>query len=217
MRGTLAALYSIDPHEDTYADHIGGAESGFARVRPHERWCRTGCISVSASCCELTGSAQIVRHGRLRGAERPGQASQPQRPLLLDWEYLSANGWLPLTLVEDRTQRFSRDGRIVLSQAKRAGREVREDLPDTTRTGFAATVARRSPRRASAASRARARGRSTAGDAASPSTRASCWSGDEVTIDGSERALIVGNDREHRGARSAARKEPRRGEYLLLG
>src|SRR5262249_11708826 len=46
----------------------------------------------------------------------PAGAAVRQRPLLLDWEYLSTDGWLPLTLVEDRTQRFTRDGKVTLAK-----------------------------------------------------------------------------------------------------
>ena len=36
--------------------------------------------------------------------------------MLLDWEYLSSDGWQPLTLVEDGTERFTRDGKISLAK-----------------------------------------------------------------------------------------------------
>ena len=49
------------------------------------------------------------------GAARPSDSpGARQRPLLLDWEYLSADGWLPLKLAQDGTARFTRDGTITL-------------------------------------------------------------------------------------------------------
>ena len=125
MRGKLAAVYSIDPHEDVYADHTGSAETGFAvfdRLNPVPHRLYLG----HAELLRLTGTAQIVLTVSFAGSGGADtDAKARQRPLLLDWEYLSVNGWLPLTLVEDRTERFSRDGRIVLS--KLGGPDAKED------------------------------------------------------------------------------------------
>ena len=47
---------------------------------------------------------------------RAGDGHSAQRPLLLDWEFLSSDGWQPLTLVEDGTERFTRDGKVTLAK-----------------------------------------------------------------------------------------------------
>lgn len=114
MRGTLAALYSIDPQADLYADHSAAATSGFtvfdAMVPvPHRVYLGHG------SLFNFTGSAQIVLSFDFANA-RAGDATSAQRPLLLDWEYLSTDGWQPLTLVEDGTQRFTVDGKVTLAK-----------------------------------------------------------------------------------------------------
>jgi hypothetical protein len=125
MRGKLAAIYSIDPHEDVYADHLGAAVSGFRvfdrmTAVPHRLYLGHG------ELLRLTGTAQIVLTVSFGAQSLPGRELQEPRPLLLDWEYLSVNGWLPLTLVEDRTERLTRDGRIVL--AKLSGPDAKEDV-----------------------------------------------------------------------------------------
>lgn len=114
MRGTLAALYSIDPQADLYADHAAGATAGFgvfdAMVPvPHRLYLGHG------ELFKFTGSAQIVLSFDFANA-RAGDGNNAQRPLLLDWEYLSSDGWQPLTLVEDGTRRFTMDGRITLAK-----------------------------------------------------------------------------------------------------
>lgn len=116
MRGKLAAVYSIDPSEDVYADHSAATETGFATLEamspvPHRLYLG------HPELFRLTGTAQVVLTVDFAP---PGMAAASvearQRPLLLDWEYLSVNGWLPLTLVEDRTERFTQDGKIVIAK-----------------------------------------------------------------------------------------------------
>src|SRR5262249_24027992 len=41
-------------------------------------------------------------------------AKSKPRPLLIDWEYLSADGWLPLWIADDQTARFTKDGFVKL-------------------------------------------------------------------------------------------------------
>lgn len=90
MRGTLAAVYSIDPDGDTYADHSASATSGFSIFdgmvpMPHRLYLG------HSDFFRLTGSAQIVLSFDF--AARSDKATQTQpRPLLLDWEYLSTDG-----------------------------------------------------------------------------------------------------------------------------
>ncbi|MBB5429116.1 hypothetical protein HDG40_007311 [Paraburkholderia sp. JPY158] len=114
MRGTLAALYSIDPQADLYADHGAGTTAGFTVFDamapvPHRLYLGHG------ELFNFTDSAEIVLSFDF-GNARAGNASNARRPLLLDWEYLSTDGWQPLALVEDGTERFTADGKITLAK-----------------------------------------------------------------------------------------------------
>ena len=102
MRGKLAVLYSIDPQDDVYAEHSAGRASfslftGMKSI-PHRIYLGHDQLF------KLAGAAEIVLTFDFAtpGANGTG-AARRQRPLLLDWEYLSTDGWLPLALVEDRT------------------------------------------------------------------------------------------------------------------
>lgn len=122
MRGTLAALYSIDPQGDIYADHGADATTGFSVFEamvpvPHRLYLGHG------KMFKLSGSAQIVLSFDFATSRAAGDAAQ--RPLLIDWEYLSNDDWQPLTLVEDGTERFTRDGKITL--AKLFGPDSKQD------------------------------------------------------------------------------------------
>ena len=119
MRGGLAALYSIDPDSDTYADHGSTTPNEFAAFQttapvPHRLYLG------HAALFNLAGTADIVLSVSF------GAPGLPQRPLLLDWEYLSADGWLPLAVIEDGTARFTGDGTITLR--KGCGPDSRNDL-----------------------------------------------------------------------------------------
>ena len=114
MRGKLAALYSIDPQADLYVDHGAAATSGFGVFDamapvPHRLYL------AHASLFNFTGSAEIVLSFDFASAR--GGAAGTQRPLLIDWEYLSADGWQPLILVDDGTARFTRDGKVTLAKS----------------------------------------------------------------------------------------------------
>jgi hypothetical protein len=107
MRGRLAALYSIDPQSDLYAEHGAGAPFAvFEDMQPvpHRLYLGHG------ELLKLTGVAQIVLSFDFATSAGIGQ----QRPLLLDWEYLSVDGWQPLIMAEDGTRRFTVDGKITL-------------------------------------------------------------------------------------------------------
>ncbi len=111
LRGRLGAVYSIDPNDDVYVDHSAAIGSGFTLFQgmagvPHRLYLG------HAELFRLAGTAEInlsFDFAATRGQVAP-------RPLLLEWEYLSANGWLPLTLIEDRTQRFRIDGELRLAK-----------------------------------------------------------------------------------------------------
>jgi hypothetical protein len=109
-RTPIAALYSVDPTADSYADHGGALTTGFTlfdAMQPVPHQIYLGHDALFA----LPGQAQIELSVTLAAAA----AASVARPLLLDWEYLSADGWLPLLVVEDQTARLTRDGKIKLA------------------------------------------------------------------------------------------------------
>lgn len=106
-RAKLAALYSSDPRIDAYADHAQKATRGFVafdalQPSPHELY--LGHDEFYA----LAGTAEISLSFDMAGAE------YADRHLALEWEYLSQDGWLALSVEEDSTARLTRDGRIRL-------------------------------------------------------------------------------------------------------
>lgn len=124
MRGKLAVVYSIDPLSDRYADHTADISTGFYIFRsqdpvPHRLYLGHG------ELLKLTGSAEIVLSFDFATPDSL-DAMRVRRPLLLDWEYLSVDGWLPLTVVEDGTRRFTRDGKVTMT--KLFGPDSKEDV-----------------------------------------------------------------------------------------
>lgn len=140
MRGTLQAVYSIDPNADTYADHSAAVQrAGQAAGEDATDQLDTGFDAFAAdqpvphrlllghsSLLRLSGSAEIDVSIDF-APSRAGADAEAQRPLLLDWDYWSVNGWQPLVALADSTQRFTTDGKVVLS--KRHG-------PDSEETTF---------------------------------------------------------------------------------
>jgi hypothetical protein len=186
MRGALGAVYSIDPQADRYVDHGGGTPGDFAvfdttQPVPHRFYLGHD------ELFNLSGMAEIELTFSF-GATRPdGAPGTGQRPLLLDWEYLSADGWLPLALVEDGTARFTRDGKITL--AKGCGPDSKDDaVGGVSSYWLRATVSDRTPsaRIASAAAIADAEGLFTV----EVESSIEMLVGDAVTIDGSARATV---------------------------
>jgi predicted phage baseplate assembly protein len=183
MRGTLAALYSIDPQADVYADHstqAPGTLALYSAMQPVPHRLYLG----HATLLKLAGDAEIVLN---LGFVTPGAAAARQRPLLLEWEYASENGWLPLTLVEDGTRRFTRDGRIVL--AKTFGPDaMAQPVNGIDSCWIRGTVSSRVP-----AARIAADGAApvAGGYAISVEHTRELLPGDEVTIDGVQRARVL--------------------------
>ncbi|MBV9815022.1 MAG: putative baseplate assembly protein [Alphaproteobacteria bacterium] len=108
-RAKLTALYSVDPNADTYADHTTALTSGFTlfdQMQPVPHQLCLGHDSLFA----ISANAEIELSFDL-GATH---AKNAPPPMLIDWEYLSADGWLPLRTVSDRTARLTQDGRITL-------------------------------------------------------------------------------------------------------
>ena len=108
-RATLTAVYSVDPNADQYFDHTQQLTTGFAffdQMQPAPHQLYLGHDSVFA----LSANAEVELSFDLAASHTD---STPP-PLLIDWEYLSADGWLPLRLVADQTARLTQDGRITL-------------------------------------------------------------------------------------------------------
>ncbi|MCY7353868.1 MAG: putative baseplate assembly protein [Lysobacter sp.] len=106
-RAKLAALYSSDPRIDAYVDHAARITQGFVafdglQTSPHELY--LGHDEFYA----LAGMAEISLSFDMAGAE------YADRRMALEWEYLSKDGWLALSVEEDSTARLTRDGRIRL-------------------------------------------------------------------------------------------------------
>lgn len=120
LRGRLAALYSLNPGSDEYADHTGSLTAGFTLFdgwQPVEHILYLGHDALFA----LAGDANIRLSFDL-GAFDPVTV---KRDLEIAWEYLSKDGWLPLTLEEDRTEGLTKDGLIILR--KECGPDAKEE------------------------------------------------------------------------------------------
>jgi uncharacterized phage protein gp47/JayE len=115
----LTALYSIDPNNDLFTDHSATVVSGFTAFDnqtqvPHVLY--LGHDKYFA----LAGSAEIVLSFTMEGS-----ALAQGRKLILAWDYLSADGWLPLTITNDTTARFTQDGQVTLH--KEIGPDSKQD------------------------------------------------------------------------------------------
>jgi hypothetical protein len=108
-RAQLAAVYSVDPDADTYCDHSSAAATGFTlfdAMQPVPHAIYLG----HDTQLKLSGTSEIIVSFDLAAPRGLGTS----RPLLIDWEYLSEDGWLPLEIVEDQTERLTADGRVTL-------------------------------------------------------------------------------------------------------
>jgi Baseplate J-like protein len=108
-RAGLTTVYSVDPSSDTYQDASATQTTGFAlfgNMQPVPHQIYLGHDSMFA----ITSGASIELSFDLATA----LSDSTPRPLLIDWEYLSQDGWLPLRLVQDQTRRLTTDGRITL-------------------------------------------------------------------------------------------------------
>jgi hypothetical protein len=108
-RATLTALYSVDPTADTYADHSASQTTGFTLLDnmqpvPHQLYLGHDSLFAIASNAEIDLSFDLG----------PSHPDATPRPLLIDWEYLSQDGWLPLSIMSDGTARLTQDGKLAL-------------------------------------------------------------------------------------------------------
>ncbi|WP_341890346.1 putative baseplate assembly protein [Variovorax sp. YR752] len=186
MRGSLAAVYSIDPQADTYADHGGAAAGAFRVFEPTLPVPHRLCLG-HAELFNLAGSAEIVLAFSFGATSHERSPTAGQRPLLLDWDYLSADGWLPLELLDDGTARFTQDGTITVS--KRCGPDSKVDvIAGISSCWIRATVSARTPaaRVVSTATQPDAQGLV----AVEVESSIELVVGDVVTIDGIQRATV---------------------------
>jgi len=106
-RAQLVCVRSIDPDADCYTDCSAGLQSGFTAFDdrapvPHVLYLGHDKLF------KLTGTAEVVLSVAF------AETARPERTLVVDWEYLSQDGWLPLQVTEDATDRFTKDGEVTL-------------------------------------------------------------------------------------------------------
>ena len=184
-RGKLAAFYSIDPAGDTYTDHLPTVVTGselFADAGPvpHELYLGHDEYFRLAGAAEVTLSIDLRQGGAGAGTDR-GATPSPARPILLDWTYLSAEGWLPLAVQADTTSRLTEDGLITLR--KSCGPDAQEgEIAGRKSFWIRARISDRRPL---------ARITGVNGTRLSVEEARDFLPGDEVTIDSREFARIV--------------------------
>jgi hypothetical protein len=108
-RAQLVALRSVDPASDCMTDGSAGLQTGFVAFddrTPIAHQLYLGHETLFA----LTGTAEVVLSFAFV------EAARPERLLVADWEYLSADGWLPLQVTDDGTRRFTTEGTITLAK-----------------------------------------------------------------------------------------------------
>jgi|CXWL01.1.fsa_nt_gi hypothetical protein len=107
-RAKLAALYSIDPESDTYADHSARLDQGFTVFGDMDR---------TAHAIYL-GHDQLFKIGgnEITLLLQCTLDAAPTKPLKIHWQYLSEAGWITLQQVEeeDTTRGLTRSGQIAL-------------------------------------------------------------------------------------------------------
>jgi hypothetical protein len=119
-RARLSALYSLDPGGDLYADHLPGASEGFTLfddmgLTEHALYLGHDRLFALAGNASVLLSFTMGARGRSAGA----------RPLAVAWEYLSEDGWMPLSLENDDTEGLLRGGEVLLR--KTCGPDAREE------------------------------------------------------------------------------------------
>ena len=111
--GSLAAAYSVDPAADTYTDHSASLAQGFTLFAPTAPMPHRMYLGHS-TFLRLAGTAEVQLI--VDFASLGLTTTSARRPILLDWAYLSKDGWLPLTVTADSTVRFTKDGLIRLTK-----------------------------------------------------------------------------------------------------
>ena len=110
-RANLAALYSLDPTSDRFADHTAGHTEGFTLfddLDPVEH----GIYLGHDELFDLAEEAEVALSFTL-GAAPAGS----RKPLDIRWEYFSEDGWLPLEIANDDTSQLITDGELRLTKS----------------------------------------------------------------------------------------------------
>lgn len=190
-RGTLAACHSIDPSGDVYADHLARLLSqGDEGAAPEGATLFAGLVQAPHDLyighdlhLALKGQAEITVYIDFHGAAEV----TTRRPILLDWSYLTEEGWFPLAVSGDTTRRLTRDGIVRLR--KDCGPDaIAGEIDGRASFWLRASVSDRRPR-------GRGRPREP-GEMPDPRTllvedSRDFLPGDEVTLDGIQRTTIA--------------------------
>jgi hypothetical protein len=108
----LAALYSLSPADDAVADHSGTMASGFTLFEDTEGIEHTLYLGHDRHFA-VSGAVTI----RLSFRMAPYPAETIRQGLAIQWGYLAADGWVPLTVAEDGTAGLTRSGTTVLTSS----------------------------------------------------------------------------------------------------
>jgi hypothetical protein len=108
-RGQLAALYSIDPGSDQYADHSTSLTAGFTLFDN---------LTLTEHAIYLGHDTLFAFNGAITILLLIGLRVGTDTPLGIQWEYLAQTGWVPLTSApeDDTTGGLHQDGTIVLQR-----------------------------------------------------------------------------------------------------
>lgn len=185
-RAAIASCYSVDPGADQYSDHLPGLlpEAATGAVLFHGMAQAPHDLYVGHNeHLALKGRAEVRVY-----LDVLASAGASRRPILLDWFYLSKDGWFPLTTVSDGTDRLARDGVVLLY--KGCGPDAVEgEVGGHTSYWLRARVSDRRPS-------TRGRARATSEPAPGPGELyvedgGVFLAGDVVTFDGTARAAVV--------------------------
>jgi hypothetical protein len=108
----LIALYSLSPADDAVADHGSGMASGFSLFDdtegiPHVLYLGHDAYFAVRGAVTIRLSVRMV----------PYPAETVRKGLEIEWGYLAADGWVPLTVAEDGTAGLTRSGTIALASS----------------------------------------------------------------------------------------------------
>lgn len=115
-RAKLAAVYSVQPATDEYADHTTQLTDGltlFGDLQPMEHAIYLGHDPLFA----LANDADVTLSFGLQGADPFHRVAAPDGQLAIKWEYFSVDGWLPLQVKDDSGGDFTKTGQVVLHKS----------------------------------------------------------------------------------------------------
>ena len=122
-RAQLVALRSVDPGVDSMTDCSANLASGAGFTAFDDRTPVGHVLYLGhATLFALTGTAEVVLSIAF------AEGARPERLLVARWEYLSADGWLPLQVTDDGTRRFTTQGQLTLAKCR--GPDSKQDAVD---------------------------------------------------------------------------------------